>query len=715
MEEFTKINNGFKEGICGLCPGGCAVEVEYKDGKIFKLRPSKKAEYSALCIRGSKAPDIIYSEDRLKKPLIRTGPKGTYEFREASWDEALDYAAEGFKKIADTYGPQALASHYGRGAFEVPYKDFFSGTSKGEFSGLFGHMGSPNNGSVGSLCYNSFGLVAPVPTMGIPSSNIRADIENSKTIFVWGTNPPTASPPELYQRIKAAQKNGARVITVDHYESIMAKNSDDYIILKSGTDGALILALMNYLIQTESYDRDFVDNYTHGFEVLRDYVKEFDLKRVTEICKISEDDFKLIAKSLTGDCVSLNTYTGLEYSNCGVQTIRAIYSLWALAGHLDAKGGMLLTKPSREMYRLSQDVTEPRVKPIGYDEFSMFCDLTGQMQFMRFPQAVVETKPYKLAGLFNVGSVISIVYPNSKVFEEALAQLDMFVTVDRFLTKDALYADVALPATTYFEDKSYMCYPDGARIREPIIGPIGKARSNIGIVSALAERLGFGEKYPSSPEDMIEKKFSINEEFFKDLINNPEGVYLPKKGERRYKKYESGGLRDDGAKGFPTKTGKFEFKSLMLESYGYEGLPKFEFPKEGKENSPKIFKSYPLTLNTGARIQSTFRTQHLNIDSLLKIQDAPHIIMNQEDAKVRGIAMGDEVIVSSPRGSIKVLADTSKEISPGDTELNIGGGQDFQKGLWSGANANLLTDNYNQDMLSGFPVFKDLLCQVEKA
>lgn len=715
MGEFVKIENGRREGICGLCPGGCSVEVEYKDGKLYKVSQSEKADYSAICIRGSKSADVIYSEDRLTKPLIRTGPKGTYEFREASWDEALEYAAEGFLKIKDKYGPQALASHYGRGAFDIQHKDFFSGIGENPYGGIFGNIGSPNSGSMGSLCYVAYGVIAPVPTMGIVSSMINADFENANTIFVWGTNPPAGSPPFTYQRIRAARKRGAKVITVDHYESIMTKNSDEFILVNSGTDGALILGLINYLIENETYDKGFVESYTYGFEELKTYVKGFSVERVIDICGIRKEDFLMIAEELVKEKVALLTYTGLEYSNCGVQTIRAIYSLWALAGHLDEKGGLILDKPRAELYRLKSQVQEPDPKPVGYDDFPLYCDLIGAMQFTRFPQAVLEEKPYKIAGLFNIGSVISINYPASEIYEEALSKLEMFVTADRFLTKDALYADVVLPATTHFEDYSYMTYPTMARIRERLVEPIGESRSNVGILRGLAEKMGFGHLYPRDAKEMIEWKFKGREDLLEAMRNNPLGAEKPKAQERTYRKYASGGLRKDAKAGFPTETGKFEFKSLLLESYGFDGLPKFDFAKEGRGNTPELAEKYPLVLNTGARIQSTFRTQHLNIESLVKLQDAPRIIMNSKDAEARGIETGDEVLVASPRGEIRVEAYVTDGINPGDTELNIGGGQDMQLGLWKDANANYLTDLYNQDPLSGFPVFKALLCEVTKA
>ncbi len=153
----------------------------------------------------------------------------------------------------------------------------------------------------------------------------------------------------------------------------------------------------------------------------------------------------------------------------------------------------------------------------------------------------------------------------------------------------------------------------------------------------------------------------------------------------------------------------------MLKSYGYEGLPKFVIGKESIESEKDEFKDYPLILNTGARIQSTFRTQHLNIDNLLKHQDRPYIILNIEDARKRQIQDEDKVIVKTKRGEIEVFAKVIEDILPGDTELNFGGGNETQGDYWAKANVNSLTDNSNFDEITGFPVFKQLLCEVIKA
>ena len=708
------INKEFKEGICGICPGACNVNIEFREGEIYKLRPSKIHKPSAICLRGSKAAGIVYSKDRLKTPLIRNGKKGEWHFREATWEEALDTACEGFKHVKEKYGAKALASHMGRGTFEQSSEDFLKiANPDGTRPGFFAPLGSPNNGSVGSLCYNAFGTFAPMTTFGLRGGNIAPDLENAEFIVVWGTNPIAGSPPFMYQRLKAAKEKGTPILVIDHYHSPIAKFAGESLRIKSGTDGALILSLMHIIIKEERYDYRWIKEYTYGFEELREYAKEYTPEKVSEITGISVDDIYSLARKITEADTALLTYTGLEYSKCGVQTIRGVYLLWALAGNLDIPGGLLLNTAKKEKRMKRVFYNDYEEEPIGKEEYPLFEALTGSPQFLKFPQAVLEEKPYKIAGLLNVGACMSVNYPNTEKMENALKNLEIFVTVDRFPTRDMLYADVVLPATTYFEDLSYVTYPAHARIREKIIEPIGKSRPNVFILHDIAERMGYGELYPKDEKELLEMAFKEMPEMVDKLKGHPEGVSFPAPSERQYKKYEKGLLRKDGKKGFPTKSGKIEFKSLLLEEYGYEPLPKFTSISED-QNYEETVKKYPLIFNSGARIQTTFRTQHLNIPELTNLSPLPLVLINPEDAQKRNINSGDKVILKTVRGEIPLYAKVTEDVQKGDTEINVGGGNFIQKEEWANACVNLLTCDNITDPISGFPVFKALLCEIEK-
>ena len=182
-----------------------------------------------------------------------------------------------------------------------------------------------------------------------------------------------------------------------------------------------------------------------------------------------------------------------------------------------------------------------------------------------------------------------------------------------------------------------------------------------------------------------------------------------------YEKYKTGLLRRDGKPGFETPSGKFEVSSQLLKKYGYEPLPVYEEPSEGPLRAPEVTRDFPLILTTGTRTQSAFRSQHLNIPGLLKLRDRPNILIHPEDAEKRGIQNGNRVWVKTRRGKVAFYAKVTDRIVKGVIEANMGGGGPLQPEAWKNANVNELTDMENRDPISGFPVFKALLCEVEKA
>ena len=171
------------------------------------------------------------------------------------------------------------------------------------------------------------------------------------------------------------------------------------------------------------------------------------------------------------------------------------------------------------------------------------------------------------------------------------------------------------------------------------------------------------------------------------------------------RKYESGKLRSDGKPGFPTPSGKVEFYAEFLEDYGYDPLPRFEEPLESPISTPDLAKEYPLVLNTGNRIPWYTHSKHRDVPWLRQLQPDPVVGIYPSDAEERGISQGDDVILSSPLGEIKVKADVTRLVRPGVIDIFHG---------WADANANDLTSR-DFDPISGFPPFKEGLCEVKKA
>ncbi|WP_338825871.1 Acetylene hydratase [Moorella thermoacetica] len=700
------------QAICGVCPGGCAVTLEMEDNRLVAIAPRREAPFGDLCIRGQAAPEIVYSPDRLRRPLMRTGARGEGQFREATWEEALDFVTTKMQSIKKEYGPQAMMSHSGRGAFEHSLIELANGPDT-VASKLLWPFGSPNIASVGSLCYTSFGILAPMTTLGLPGARLVPDLEHTSLIVVWGANPATDSPPFIWRRILAARRQGIRMIAIDHMRSDVARKADEWLAVRPGTDGALALGMLHVIIKEGLYDHEFVSSYTTGFTELQAYVEQFTPEAVERITWVPAEKVEALAREIARTRhATLRMYTGLEYTNSGVQNIRAVLILWALTGNLDVPGGLYINPPPTLPLAVPVFPRPAGIKPIGAEKYPLFYELTGSAHFMEFPPAVLEGKPYPIKGLLVNGSSILTSYPQPEIFAAAFRRLELLVVIDRFLTRDALFADVVLPATTYFEINSYQRYPGYVRLRRRVIEPVGEARNDLLIFAALARRLGFGHLYPRSEEEVLAWAFAKDPALLQRLQASEDGVRL-EGPERRYEKYKDGLLRPDGQPGFPTPSGKLEIKSTLLARHGYAPLPEYTEPVEGPLASPGVLQEFPLVLNTGARLQSTFRSQHLNIPGLVKIQDKPLALINPGDAARRGIKNGARIKIKTRWGEVYFYARVTPVVPPGVVEANQGGGNPLQVEAWREGNINLVTDFGNRDPISGFPVFKALLCEVE--
>lgn len=717
-----------EKGICGICGAGCGVSISLENDRITKIRPWKTHPQGQPCLRGIKASSIVYAPDRITRPLKRTGPKGTLAFTEISWDQALDEISQKILNLKDLYGPQCIASFFGRGNFEDSIWKMFSPNEQGLAipNSLFMPLGSPNAFSIGALCHVSHAFVAPFTTFGAPGGMLQPDLEHADIIFIWGTNPATGSPLHPFLRLKKAKARGAKIVVIDPLKTQTAEMADLWIPIQPGTDGALIHGILNQCFKKDGVDRAFGEDHCQGFSGLEQYVKGFEPDLVHRITGISETTLnELTQLLLSTEKVTYMTQSGLEFNNTGAQAIRALLSLWALTGHVDVKGSMLFKPPSKISLG-KPDVKFPTdIPPIGMDRFPFFCSSTKNGHFSEFPRSVLQEDPYKVRFLLIGGSSILTSWPNSDLYAKALNALDYQVSVDLFLKQDALYADMVLPATTYFEITSLCGYPgqtpfpSAIQYRKKIIEPVGESMNSYLIYAKLAERLGYGHLYPQTEEEMVKyliKDIPMDFEAFKRASDQgPVVIQKATPNADREKKWLSGDLRPDGKPGFNTPSGKWEIDSTLLKKHGHEPLPVYTPPSEGPQNKDLI-DDFPLTLTSGARImQSTFRSQHQNIPSLVKLQPNAEAILHPHDAAPRNIASGDEIWVKTARGKVRFIARVTEKIAKGVVEVNQGGGSPNQADGWKNSNVNLLTDDQNRDPITGFPVFKALLCELEKA
>jgi anaerobic selenocysteine-containing dehydrogenase len=439
----------------------------------------------AVCKLGRHAADIIYSENRLIYPQRRKGPKGTYEFERISWDEAYGLIIDNLKRIKLENGPEACAIYTGVGTFELSYCDIFQpkDVEVSSASSVLFPFGSPNTMGVGALCYVSYGMIAPHVTFGKMLGEMFNDLDNSSMIVVWGTNPATDLPPVDMQRIMRAKERGADIVVIDPRRTQTAKLSGaQWVPIRPGTDGALALGMCNVMIEEELYDERFVLEWTHGFDEFSRYVQHFSLDVVEAITGIQGDVVVSLTRRLaSARGASQLMYTGLEYSSSGVQSIRAALALWALAGQLDVPGGRCFSMPGSHFpMNRKGHIANPNIGPrIGRDRFPLYIEYRDEAHTASLPDAVLDGNPYRIRSLIIQGGSMITSWPEPDIWRKTLGELDFLVTVDRQLTADAAYADVVLPAATYFEYESYMRYGPVFKIRERMIEPLGEARGDV--------------------------------------------------------------------------------------------------------------------------------------------------------------------------------------------------------------------------------------------
>ena len=708
-----------KRGLCGICPAGCWVIVELKDGRLTRIRPDEGHPLGMICKRGEHSPEIIYSDSRLKYPQKRIGPKGTYEFERISWDEAYDIIAGRLNSIKAESGPEAVSIYTGRGSFELALCDIFQpkDAAVSSASSVLFPFGSPNTMGVGALCYVSFAMIAPHITMGRMLINMFTDIENSDFLILWGTNPYTDSPPLDMYRLEAARKRGAEIVVIDpRYTEAAARTDAEWIPIRPGTDGALALSMIQVLIEEDLLDEEFAETWTHGYEDLVRYVQHFRPEQVQEITRVPAETIRILARKIAlANGAAPVMYTGLEYSDSGIQAIRAVMTLFALAGQLDVPGGMCMAMHGSH-FPINREGVLPNPslnRAVARDKFPIYSQYRGESHASGLVDSVLHGTPYRIRGLIIHGASILTSWPQTQVWRDTLSNLDFVVSIDRQLTADCAYADIVLPATTMFEIESYMTYGPIFRIREKLIEPVGESRDDYLIMAGLADRLGYGHLYPQTREDVL--RHVLKESGFSpEDVREAGGMVKIQSPVMEYKKWEKGKLRQDGKPGFETPTGKFEIHSTILADNGYRPLPEYTEPREGPLASPGKAREFPLVFNSGARSQSFFRSQHHGIPGLFKDHPEPFVEINFLDAKERGINSGDLVEVKTLRGSVKFRALVTEKIVQGAVECNMGGGGPVGPPEWTQSNVNELTDLSNTDVVSGFPVYKALLCEVSR-
>ena len=685
-------NESVRDGACYMCDLYCPTKIHVTDGKAVKVDMLDERTRD-LCPRWRAQLDFVYHPERILNPLKRIGERGEGRFERISWDEALDTIADKLLGIKEDYGAKAVAFYVAYTKEPRPY-----------FRRLVHGFGSPNYCTETSSCFSAGWLAASLnfgKDYGYLLGNSRQIDPASKCMIIWSSSVRQSSPHGWRDYLKA-KKDGLKFIVVDPRKTPLAAMADIHLQLRPGTDGALALGMMNVLINADLYDKEFVENWTVGFDELKQLVQDYSPEKVQEITWVPAEKIRaaaiLFAENRPG---KIRTSPGatIHHQN-GVQNTRAIFLLSAITGNIEVPGGNRMSPVAAQLNSITLQETVPSLAPgIGSQRFPLFTDLFEEMQSNAIVDQIVTGKPYPLKALFAAGLNLQF-FPNSHRLEETLKKLNLIVDVDYFHTPATRISDIVLPISTWLERHILVARTGGEiKLVEPAIEPVGETWPEFKIYAELAKRLGLSDLFWGGDIlkcfDYMLEPTGITVE---DLKEAPDGVIKCQVPIREQKHYVMAG--------FQTPSGKVEIKSSILEKYGYDPLPVYKEPVESPISQPDLAQLYPLVLTTGARTISYTHSQHRNLKKLRSMVPEPLLEIHPDDAERRGIESGDMVAVSSPRGVVKVKTRVTDIILPGVVHLPH---------HWPDeANANILCDDGNLDPISGFPAFKSQLCQVIK-
>jgi anaerobic selenocysteine-containing dehydrogenase len=676
------------------CPDACGVLITIEDGRAVKIQgdPAHPVTRGFLCAKVAKYVDRVYSPDRVLYPLKRVAAKGTGgadAFERTSWDGALETIATKFRSIADEYGPEAI----------LPYS--YGGT-----------LGTLNNASMDrrffhrlgaaqldrTIC-SSAGEAGLLSVQGVKLGTEPEQFRRSKYIIAWASNI-HGNNIHLWPFIEEARREGAKLIVIDPYRTRTAQLADWYLPIVQGTDAALALGMMHVIISERLYDADFVGKYTIGFDQLRERAKEYTPEKVAGWTGIAAEDIRKLAReyATTRPAVIRLNY-GIQRADNGGMATRAVAMLPVLTGSWKEVGGGLQMSLSGAFPLNSDALKRPDLMNTSLGRPARVINM------VELGKALTEDLDPPVKALFVYHSNPAAVCPDHNKVIRGLSRKDLFTVVhEQFLTDTTDYADIVLPATTFFEhgdlQKAYGHYY--LQTSQKAIEPLGECKSNVDTFRALAKRMGFTEPcFDDTDEQMIDDALNTGHPWMKGITRER----LDKEDHIRLKFDGDGKPFLPFAEGkFPTATGKAEFYSAAMAEKGLDPVVSFTPPIESRHR--EAARKYPLEILTRKAdnyLNSTFN----NLPSHQELEEGKIGVleMTAADAKSRGLTNGDAVRVFNDRGTIRLKTKISESVRPGTVCARLS----WAKLNPDGFNVNVLTSDRITDLGGGATFYSTLV------
>ena len=621
------------------CYDSCSIVTRVRDGKLHSIEANKKQPFTQgfLCPKGQNPMQYVYSKERVLYPMKRDGKKGEGKFKRISWDQALNEIADQIKTRSASYGTDSILQY--------------------DYAGTMGHI----QRYFPSRFFNAIGASRITHTIcsragdkaldivyGSCLGMLPEEIEKCRLIVVWGMNPAWSSP-HGFELIKKAQKRGAKVYVIDPIKTATAEIGI-HLQIKPTTDAAMALCCVNHIIENRLYPEEFVRNNTTGFEKLAEVSKKFDLNamaKITGLVKRDIEDFIADYVSLRPNCIMMGY--GMQRNRNGGEMIRAISVLPALIG--ENRGFFYST----DLDDFDRQYLEGWGLTSRKKAYHNMVDLGRTLESGRI----------KMMFVYDSNPLATL--PNQNLVRKGFARDDIFTVVhDLFMTDTADYADILLPATSFFEQfdihTSYL--HQYLSINEKAIEPLGEAKSNSDLFRSLASAMKLTAKELYEEDEKIAKTLMSKSKAV-------EGTFeaLKKKGFVK--------LRVPDRKAYITPTRKIELYSATAAAEGLGGLPA-HVEVQGK---------LPYQLLTPVH-KLLVRSQY----HILHPELSPVVYVNKRDALEEGIEDGGTVTLSNEFGEWTVKSEISESVPPGVMLA--------YSALWpklaDGKNANFLTTDYVQ-------------------
>ena len=676
------------------CPGTCALHVTVENGVAIKVQgdPEHPTTNGVLCTKVSRYTERTYHPDRLLHPLKRVGPKGSGQFVQVGWDEALDEIAARLRAIA-AREPEAI----------LPYS--YAGT-----------MGFVQGESMAARFFNKLGasdldrtICASAGAAGLRytyGAGVGMHVEHfadSKLILIWGSNPITSSV-HFWAIAQEAKRRGAKLIAIDPYRSLTAEKCHQHIALLPGTDAALALGMMHVLIAENLVDHEYISRHTVGYAQLKDRVRRYTPARVAEICGIDEATIITLAREYaSAKPAAIRLNYGMQRAKGGGQATRAVACLPALIGAWrDPAGGLLMSTsgyaPVDAAAQARPDLRPRRDKPARVVNMSAIGDALCHPGGGTFGP--------KIEALVVYNSNPVAVAPESGKVAAGFAREDLFtVVLEHFQTDTADYADFVLPATTQLEHLDiHKAYGHTYLLaNNPAIAPLGEAKPNSEIFRLLARRMGWQEACFSDTDDQLAAQ---SMRWSDARMAGSDWETLKRDGWIRYDLPEAPFANG----GFYTPSGKCEFYSERMLEEGFDPLPDWVPPYESVASNPGLAARYPLAM-ISPPARNFLNSSFVNVESLRASVGEPTLDIHPSDAASRGIADGAGVRIFNDRGTLRAKARVTEKAREG---VVVGLSIWWKKLAPDGKNANEVTSQQLTD-LGRAPTFYDCLVEVVPA